>query len=201
MINIVSTIFAAIAIIAQILSTSTPIHAAEGCSPCTSNTSLQCCSGCSDLDNCVSNHFCVEVVGLGLVRPIGGECGSALIGGVNPPNAIQRYNLRAAMDQQTTVGAIGIFYFVVAGLRLFFIIAGLLVFGNFIYAGYIYITQAGDSKAHTLVRERVTFSIVGLVVMVSAFIVASLIGAIVFGDAGFILNPSITQYGALERLQ
>lgn len=162
-----------------------------------------CTGGCEYVGQCIDNVTCTEQGGYGalILAKSSTPCGSAFIGGVAPPEGVIQFNNRVVAHAGLTDKTIGIFYFVTAGLRLFFIIAGLLVFGNFIYSGFIYITQAGDSKAHTLVRERVTFSIVGLVVMVSAFIVASLAGAIVFGDAGFILNPSITQYGALERPQ
>jgi len=196
--KIINTILS-LTIFSFLLSTSMGIVNADICP-------YDSCSGrCTYEGQCVDNFKCVLTVQeqpyMTILDISNQPCGSAFIGGVSPPKGVDLFNWEALKDSSVVGKYIGIFYFVTAGLRLFFIIAGLLVFGNFIYAGYIYITQAGDSKAHTLVRERVTFSIVGLVVMVSAFIVASLAGAIVFGDAGFILNPSITQYGALERPQ
>lgn len=162
-----------------------------------------CSGGCTYEGQCVDNFKCVLTVHeqpyMRVLDRSNQPCGSAFIGGVSPPKGVDLFNWEALKDSSVVGKYIGIFYFVTAGLRLFFIIAGLLVFGNFIYSGFIYITQAGDSKAHTLVKERVTFSIVGLVIMVSAFIVASLIGAIVFDNPGFILNPTISEYGATER--
>ncbi len=164
----------------------------------------ECSGGCTYEGQCVDNIKCVLTVyeepSFQTVLAKGDQpCGSFIIGGISPPKGVDSFNRQVWRDASVVGKYIGIFYFVSAGLRLFFIIAGLLVFGNFIYSGFIYITQAGNSKTHTEVKERITFSVVGLVIMVSAFIVASLIGAIVFGDVGFILNPNISDYGATVR--
>ena len=160
-----------------------------------------CQGGCEYVGQCVDNVTCTEQGYYGyLVLARSSEpCGSALIGGIAPPEGIARFNGQAILGGGGSTNSIGIFYFITLGLRLFFIISGLLIFGNFLYSGYIYIVQAGDTKAHGEVKDRLTYSAIGLVVMVSAFILAGLVGAIVFGDPGFILKPEITQYGATSR--
>jgi len=76
-------------------------------------------------------------------------------------------------------------------LRLVFVGAGIFAFINFIIAGFQYMNAGGDSKALTAAWSRIWQSLLGLVVIVLSFALASLIGYIVFGDAGFILNPKV----------
>lgn len=153
-----------------------------------------CQDGCYNVGQCGEGNKTCELTEISstvkIISAIGDDCGSAILGRVDPPTGVRTYNL---------ITKIGVFKFISAGLRLFFIISGLLIFGNFLYSGYIYIVQAGDTKAHGEVKDRLTYSVIGLVVMVSAFILAGLVGAIVFGDPGFILKPEITQYGATSR--
>lgn len=107
-----------------------------------------------------------------------------IFGKIETPNAISVY------DSQASNG-IGLILFFSNILNLFSIIMGLVIFFNFISAGYIYITSSGDNSAHTKVREKLTFSVVGLVIIVMAYSIAGIIGLVFFNDATFILNPEI----------
>lgn len=109
-----------------------------------------------------------------------------IFGEVTPPAGVGQFDQAAGGGD-----AIGLLVFISSGIRLFTIVAGLFVMLNFFLAGYEYIT-AGDSKAHQKVRERLTTSIIGLVIIVSAYTVIGLIGLIFFGNAGYIINPVIT---------
>jgi hypothetical protein len=76
-------------------------------------------------------------------------------------------------------------------LRLAFAAAGIFAFINFIIAGFQYMGAGGDAKALNAAWSRIWQSLVGLVIIVMSFALASLIGYILFGDAGFILNPKV----------
>lgn len=158
-----------------------------------------CFDGCTYEGQCVDGIKCVVKEyksGTSTIKHLSKGnylCGgSAVIGEILPPKGVAQF-------QGGLNGDIGILVFVSSALRLFFLIAGLLVLGNFIISAYDYITNAGDFKIHIQAKDRLTFSLYGIVIMVAAFILASLIGAVIFGDAGFILKPDIEKYGALQR--
>lgn len=91
-------------------------------------------------------------------------------------------------------GAVGMF--ITNILRLAFVAAGIYALFNFIIAGYSYMNAAGDSKKLSEAWSRIWQSLLGLVIIVGSFALASLFGYLIFNDAGFILNPTI--YGPGE---
>lgn len=78
-------------------------------------------------------------------------------------------------------------------LRLAFLGAGLWAFLNFLLAGYSFLSASGDPKKIGQAWEKIWLSLVGLIVIVSSFILAGVIGFLVFGDPLFILKPTIYQ--------
>jgi len=76
-------------------------------------------------------------------------------------------------------------------LRLAFAAAGIFAFINFIIAGYQYMNAGGDSKALDSAWARIWQSLIGLLIIVMSFAFTSLISYLMFGDAGFILNPKV----------
>jgi hypothetical protein len=106
-----------------------------------------------------------------------------VFGNVTPPPGVAAYDAQA--------GGIGLVLFASNLIRLGTIIAGIWVFFNFITAGYEYITAAGDTGSHKKVQEKLTMSVMGLVIIVMAYTVAGVLGLIIFGDASYILNPKI----------
>lgn len=154
-------------------------------------------SKCTYIGQCVDNLKCYSPCGNSCgVWVANGPCGSAVIGGIQPPDGVIDYNLDAAM-QGGGGNAIGIFVFLSVALRLFTVVAGLFMFFNFFIAGYTLIVSAGNSQKYTDVRERLTFGMIGLVIIVAAYMIAAMIGLLFFGDATFILQPDISQYGAI----
>lgn len=85
----------------------------------------------------------------------------------------------------------GLILFFTNILRLVFVVAGILAFLNFILAGFQYMTAAGDAKALSAAWARIWQSLLGLVILAGSFALAALFGYLIFGDAGFILNPKI----------
>jgi hypothetical protein len=138
-------------------------------SPATCERNFQCVNN----QRCIFHPFRKEWI-------LYGSCGSAIIGEVTPPQGVAEYN---------EGGQIGIFRFGSVLMKLAAIVAGIWVMANIIIAGYEYITSSGDAGVHTKVRDRLTWSVVGLIVIVVAYAGAGILGLIFFGDASFILNP------------
>lgn len=108
---------------------------------------------------------------------------SDIFGTINPPQGVEQYN--------TLAGGIGILIFLSRIVQLVFIVGGLVVVYNFISAGFVYLTSEGDSKAHEKVKNQVTYSVIGLVMLVLSFGFASLLGALFFDNPNFFLDPTI----------
>lgn len=85
----------------------------------------------------------------------------------------------------------GIVLFLSNILRFVFIVAGIYALLNFIIAGFTWMGAAGDTKATTAAWNRIWQTLLGLVIIVGAFAIAALVGQIIFGDASFILKPTI----------
>ncbi len=80
-------------------------------------------------------------------------------------------------------------------LRLAFVIAGIWAFINFILAGYSFLSAGGEPKNISSAWQKISMTVVGLVIIVGSFILAGIIGFLVFGDPLFILRPKIYQPG------
>lgn len=89
-------------------------------------------------------------------------------------------------------GGIGVLNFFSALLQVATVIAGLYVLLNFILAGYEYITSQGDTGAHAKVRQNITNSVIGLVIIAISYMLVALLGLILFGSADYFLNPDLT---------
>jgi len=76
-------------------------------------------------------------------------------------------------------------------LRLLIVGAGIFALLNFILAGYSFMSASGDPKKVDLAWAKIWQSMVGLLIIVISFALAAIIGKILFGNAGAILNPKI----------
>ena len=85
----------------------------------------------------------------------------------------------------------GLILFLTNILRLVFVVAGIFVFVNLILAGFQFMSAGGDSKAIEKAWAKIWQSLLGLILVVGSFALAALFGYLLFGDAGFILNPRI----------
>ena len=85
----------------------------------------------------------------------------------------------------------GITVFLTNILRLVFVAAGIFAFVNLILAGFQFMSAGGDPKAVEKAFGKIWQSLLGLVIVVGSFALAALFGYILFGNAGFILNPQI----------
>lgn len=84
----------------------------------------------------------------------------------------------------------GLVPFINAALWLLFIFFGLYAFYMFIMAAYTFINSKGDPKSLEKAQNMITYSIVGLVLLVSSFMFAGVIGVVFFGSWDFVLDPT-----------
>ncbi len=106
---------------------------------------------------------------------------SEVVGTINPGDTFLPYG---------SLGT-GVMQFFTNILRLVFVGAGIYTFMNLITAGFQYMSAGGDVKALTAAWARIWQSLLGLLIIVGSFALASLFGYLFFKDPGFILNPKI----------
>ncbi|MBN1168702.1 hypothetical protein JXA63_02310 [Candidatus Woesebacteria bacterium] len=71
------------------------------------------------------------------------------------------------------------------------VIAGIYALINFIIAGYDFMSAGGDPGKVANAWSRIWQTIIGLIVSAGAFVIAAIVGWLVFGDWDFIINPVI----------
>ncbi len=150
-----------------------------------------CHNGCESAGQCVDNFVCIEESD----RILAGSesCGSGQLQGIKPPPFIGKLNQEAGSGG---TGGIGILIFISTLLHFFAVICGIWTLFNFLISGFTLITAQYDTKAQTDVKDRLTMTVIGLVVIVAAYTFAGLFGLIFFGSASAIINPKLQ--GALQ---
>lgn len=113
-----------------------------------------------------------------------GAAGDDVFGTIEAPAGVAEYNAAAG---ETGIGLLAFFSNMI---RIATVAAGVWVMVNFILAGWSYITSAGEVKAHTEAAMRMTYSVVGLAVIVGAYTLTAIVSLVLFGDAGYILSPT-----------
>ena len=106
---------------------------------------------------------------------------AGIFGSIAPPPGVDKYG-------NFDVGLIG---FANNILKLVIVGAGLFAFINFIMAGYTFLGAGGDSKKVAEAWGKIYNSIIGLLFVAGSFVLAAVIGWILFHNAGAILNPVI----------
>ncbi len=105
-----------------------------------------------------------------------------IFGNIEPPVDNAYFN---------TDGGEGIFILISDILKLAGYIAGLFFLIQMILAGYGYISANGDPKKTEAAWNKIWQSLIGIIIVASAFIIASVVGYFLHID---ILNPTL--YGA-----
>jgi len=112
--------------------------------------------------------------------------GDDVIGKVKPPAIIEEGY--GSYDK-------GITSFISNIILLLTIVAGLWMLINFILAGLQFISSSGDEKAIASAWNKIYNSIIGMVIIVVAYLLVALLSYLLFGDPGFILHPKISGPG------
>lgn len=76
-------------------------------------------------------------------------------------------------------------------LRTLIVGAGIFALFNLLLAGYAFMSAGDDSKKVAGAWAKITQTIIGLSVTAGAFVLAAIFGQLIFGDATFLLKPSI----------
>jgi hypothetical protein len=90
----------------------------------------------------------------------------------------------------------GLIMFISNIIKLVTIGAGLFAFINLIIAGFGYISAGNDAKKTTEAWAKIYMSLIGLIVIVSSYTLAAIIGWVLFKDPTAILSPKIYGPGA-----
>ena len=182
-----------------VLTTTSTVYADsyEWTDPCTQEIGL---GGCVMNFKCIitdvkkdANEDIVYVVGKSETP----NCNSSSIGAVESIAGIRDFDLVANYQTGNSNNqSIGIIVFLSNLIKVFAIITGIWAMFNFIKAGYTLITSMSDAGAMEKVKNSITMTVIGLTIIASAYIIAAVAGALLFGDPGFILNPTLQ--GALQ---
>ncbi len=113
--------------------------------------------------------------------------GDPVFGKVDAPVGVDKYNAAAG----AAANNIGLILFISNLIKVATIVAGVIVLFNLIAAGYIYINSQGDTNAANKVKDQITTSVLGLIVIVASYTIVAVVSFFLFGDAGYILNPTL----------
>lgn len=80
-------------------------------------------------------------------------------------------------------------------IKLIMVVGGLFAFLNLIFAGLSFISSGGDPETIKKANSQIINSLVGLVVIAASFIIAAILGMLLFGNWKFILTPTISGVG------
>lgn len=105
-------------------------------------------------------------------------------GKIDTPAALSKYG----DDPGTAIGTVIQYaiWILIAG-------AGIYALINFILAGYAFLSAGDDPKKVAGAWAKIWQTAVGLLVAAGAFVLAAIFGKLIFGDASFILNPTIPE--------
>ena len=107
---------------------------------------------------------------------------AGLLGNITPPPALSKYFKPGQEKGQ------GLFTFISNIIKLVAVIAGLLMIIQFIMAGYEFIAAGGDAKKIEAAWAKIWQSLIGIVIIASAFTLAGLVERLTGLD---IINPII----------
>lgn len=85
----------------------------------------------------------------------------------------------------------GLIIFISNMIKVVTIFAGLFGLFNVISAGYTLLSSSGNPKATEEATQKMVYSLIGLIIIVGSFTIIALVGLILFGDAGYFLNPKL----------
>lgn len=109
---------------------------------------------------------------------------SSPFGTIQPPEAVQKYGVLGGSGG-------GLVQFISNLIVLVTVLGGVWALFNIILAGFALVTSDGDPKKVGQMTEKITTSFIGLLVMVSAPLLAALLGLLIAGRADYFLRPEI----------
>lgn len=89
----------------------------------------------------------------------------------------------------------GLVGFLNAVLRLLIVVGAIWSLVNIIIAGYQFISSGGKPEAVASAWARIWQSLIGLIFIAGAFVLAAIFGQVIFGDPTAIINPKLIAPG------
>lgn len=77
------------------------------------------------------------------------------------------------------------------GLRALVIGAGVYALFNLVLAGYSFMSAGEDSKKVSAAWAQIYQTIIGLAFAAGSFVIAAIIGFLIFGDSSFLFKPTL----------
>jgi len=85
----------------------------------------------------------------------------------------------------------GLFVFLNVIIKIMIMGAGLFTLFNLIMAGYGFIAAGGRSESIEAAWAKIWQSLIGIVIVAGSFIIAGVIGQVVFGQPGALITPKL----------
>jgi len=111
------------------------------------------------------------------------------IGGISPPPGISEQVNKAISEGAINPGDNALFFFISNLLEIGTLIMGVWVVFNVLLAAYDFITNSDSAAAQTKVKDKLTMSVIGLLLIMVAYTLAGVLSLVLCHDAGYILNP------------
>ena len=111
-----------------------------------------------------------------------------IFGTIEPPPGIDKYSSIGGNGHAAVPGLIA---FASNIVKFAIVIAGIYALINIVLAGYGCLSAGDDPKKITAAWAKIWQSLLGLLIVAGAFVLAALFGWIIFQDAMAILAPSI----------
>jgi hypothetical protein len=108
---------------------------------------------------------------------------AGIFGTVRPPDAIKKWSPTGEVG--------GLFLFLNTILKLMIYGAGIYALFNFIFAGWSFMSSGGDAQKMEKAWGLIWQSLLGLLVAAGSFVLAAVVGLIIFGDAKAIIVPKL----------
>lgn len=86
---------------------------------------------------------------------------------------------------------LGLVKFLNNSVALITAVAGIWVVVNFIAAGYVYLSANGQPQKITDAGNKIMQSVIGLAIIAAAYVLAGILGFILYKDATFLLKPTL----------
>lgn len=109
------------------------------------------------------------------------------IGKIGTPPGVTEQIANSGVDPDE----VAILFFLSSLIKFANVIAGIWVAFNVVFAAFDYLGGQGSAEAHKKVRERITMSVVGLLLLVVAYVATAMISLLLFGDASYVLQPKL----------
>lgn len=109
-----------------------------------------------------------------------------IFGVIKPPAGISRFGTNPTQ---------GIGKIIQLSFNLLIVAGGIYAVLNFILAGYAFLSAGDNPKGVETAWAKIYQTIIGLVFLVGSFLLAAVVGLLVYGRADALLNPTLTVPG------